>query len=477
MPGSGYSLAETVPGGWDQTGVTCNDGSPVSNINVSAGEVVTCTFTNRKRGQIVVVHDAVPDDAAGLRVHGRRRPLTRELLARRRPRPDALEHAARSTTSRSGPATRSRRACRPAGISRAPPATTAALCRTSTCRTGETVTCTFTNHKRGQVVVVKDATPDDPQDFSFTAGGGLSPASFQLDDDADATLSNTRTFTDVPAGNGYSLSETVPGGWDQTSATCDDGSPVSNIDVAPGETVTCTFANRKRGQHRGREGRRSPTTRRTSRFTAGGGPVPGQLRARRRRRRHPVEHAARSTNVVPGSGYSISETVPSGWDQPSASCSDGSPPSNIDRRAPARPSPARSPTRSAGDRDRRGLGPERFAGLRLHGRRRALAHESPARRRRRRDAVEHAHVRRRAAGRRVLGLRDRACGWDLRERNLRRRQPGIQHHPVPGRDRDLHVHEPQARPGRGRQGRSARRSAGLLVHGRRRALADELPAR
>src|SRR6185503_15787135 len=104
------------------------------------------------------------------------------------------------------------------------------------------------NQKRGQIVAVKDATPDDPQDFSFTAGGGLSPSSFQLDDDANATLSNTRTFTGVTPGGGYSLSETVPGGWDQTSATCDDGSPVSNVNVSPGEIVTCTFSNRKRGQ-------------------------------------------------------------------------------------------------------------------------------------------------------------------------------------------------------------------------------------
>ena len=95
-----------MPAGWDQTSATCDDGSPVSNIDVAAGENVTCTFTNRKRGS---------------------------------------------------------------------------------------------------VVVVEDSSPNDPQDFSFTAGGGLSPASFPLDDDADGTLSNTRTFDDVPAGGGYSV--------------------------------------------------------------------------------------------------------------------------------------------------------------------------------------------------------------------------------------------------------------------------------
>ena len=54
-------------------------------------------------------------------------------------------------------------------------------------------------------MAVKDAVPNDPQDFSFTAGGGLSPSAFSLDDDADGTLSNTRTFTGLLSGSGYSL--------------------------------------------------------------------------------------------------------------------------------------------------------------------------------------------------------------------------------------------------------------------------------
>ena len=226
--GSGYSIAESVPAGWDLASATCDDGSPVSNIGVSDGE---------------------------------------------------------------------------------------------------TVTCTFTNHKRGQIVAVKDATPNDPQDFAFTAGGGLSPTSFSLDDDADGTLSNTRTFAGVPAGNGYSLSETVPGGWDQTSATCGDGSPVSNIDVAPGETVTCTFANSKRGSIVIVKDAQ-PNDAQDFAFTAGGGLSPTSFS---------LDDDADGTlsntrtfaNVAPGAGYSVSETVPSGWDQSSATCDDGSPVSNI----------------------------------------------------------------------------------------------------------------------------------------------------
>jgi spore coat protein A, manganese oxidase len=97
-----------------------------------------------------------------------------------------------------------------------------------------------------RIVVVKDAVPNAPQDFSFTAGGGLSPTTFKLDDDGDSAnaLSNTKAFDNLTPRSGYSISEAVPSGWVQLGATCDDGSPVSNISVSQGETVTCTFTNR-----------------------------------------------------------------------------------------------------------------------------------------------------------------------------------------------------------------------------------------
>jgi hypothetical protein len=99
--------------------------------------------------------------------------------------------------------------------------------------------------ENGTVTVVKEARPDSSQAFDFSSGGQLPPESFQLDDDGDNSnaLSNTRTFSDLIPGNGYSVTESPTSGW-ATSASCDDGSDPSNIDVAPGETVTCTFTNR-----------------------------------------------------------------------------------------------------------------------------------------------------------------------------------------------------------------------------------------
>jgi hypothetical protein len=101
------------------------------------------------------------------------------------------------------------------------------------------------------LIVRKDARPDTPKDFSFNAGGGLSPASFNLDDDpADPTLSYLRHFHPVAPGSGYSISENDPIDWKLTSAVCSDGSPTSNIALSAGETVSCTFVNESKGYAR-----------------------------------------------------------------------------------------------------------------------------------------------------------------------------------------------------------------------------------
>lgn len=123
---------------------------------------------------------------------------------------------------------------------------------------GGLLSCTFTNTQRGSITIVKDAVPDDPQDFGYTtSGAGLS--SFSLDDDADPTLSNTRTFTDLAPGS-YAVTESLPvTGWDLTALQCSstNGSSTTSTSVATGvaaitlgagDSVTCTYTNTKRGQ-------------------------------------------------------------------------------------------------------------------------------------------------------------------------------------------------------------------------------------
>ena len=572
-PGSGYSVSETVPSGWDQTSATCDDGSPVSNINVAPAEIVTCTFANRKRGQIVVVKDATPDDPqdfsftaggglspasfsarrrrqrdalehphlqrrragrrllvaetrperlgpdqrdlrrrqpgrrtstsragetvtctfanrkraqlvvvkdalperpAGLLLHGRRRPHADELPARRRRRRDALEH----------PHLQRRRArlrllvaeTVPSGwdqpsaiVQRRQPGLEHRRER------GETVTCTFTNRKRGQIVVVKDARAQRPAGLLLHGRRRPLAASFSLDDDADGTLSNSRTFNDVVPGSGYSLAETVPGGWDQTARHLRRRQP--GVEHR---------RRRRRDRHlhvhepqaRADRGRRRRRARRRAGLLVHGRrrPLARQLLARRRPRPGARPTRARSTTCPSGAGYSVAETVPAGWDlrarpaTTAARCRTSTCPR-------ARRSPARSRTTSAG-RSWSSRTPRPTTRRTSRSRpAAAFARELLARRRRRPDAVEHAHVHRRAGRAAATRSRDGAerLGPDLG--HLRRRQPGVEHRRRARRDRHLHLRQPQARPDRGRQGRPAQRPAGLRLHGRRRALPGELLAR
>ena len=109
---------------------------------------------------------------------------------------------------------------------------------------GETVTCTFTNTKRGHIIVDKVTNPSgDPQSFDFDANGS-GYVDFSL---TDAAAPNDQTL----APGNYSVSETTPSGWDLTSSTCTssilDTETPGAIELDPGETVTCTFTNTKRG--------------------------------------------------------------------------------------------------------------------------------------------------------------------------------------------------------------------------------------
>jgi hypothetical protein len=102
----------------------------------------------------------------------------------------------------------------------------------------------------GKIIIKKVTVPDpDPTDpdasFGFTLNGGGNPAPTGVTFPKTFTLTNGQTNeTQVFAGSGYSAAETtVPANWVLTGSTCDDGSPVTNIDVSANETVTCTFTN------------------------------------------------------------------------------------------------------------------------------------------------------------------------------------------------------------------------------------------
>lgn len=104
---------------------------------------------------------------------------------------------------------------------------------------GEIVTCTFSSEQQSvpatRIIVIKQTIPaNDPQSFMFASNFA---GAFSL-------THNGQKSADVEPGV-YQVSETVPTGWVQDSATCSDGSAPTSINLSQGETVTCTFVNRK----------------------------------------------------------------------------------------------------------------------------------------------------------------------------------------------------------------------------------------
>jgi hypothetical protein len=99
--------------------------------------------------------------------------------------------------------------------------------------------------QHGHIIVIKDAVPNDPQDFTFSLDSG---AAVTLDDDPVSATPNSHDYT-VVVGE-HSLSETnIPAGWVNTGLVCDDNNPTSVskptavVNVSKNETVTCTYTD------------------------------------------------------------------------------------------------------------------------------------------------------------------------------------------------------------------------------------------
>lgn len=117
---------------------------------------------------------------------------------------------------------------------------------------GEDQVCTFRNDRRGSITITQNALPDGPRDYTYTDSGAAT--GFTLDDDADPTLPNSITISDIRAGTTRTFTQGLPGGsppWQLVAETCDSAvgtqlntlSRSLTITVSPGAHVTCTFFN------------------------------------------------------------------------------------------------------------------------------------------------------------------------------------------------------------------------------------------
>jgi hypothetical protein len=269
-----YVVTETVPPGWDLLGIDCHfwSGGPSGGwvstwsvdlpnrrvtIYLAAGERVDCTFGDIT-SSIAIVKDAVPNapQDSQFSVTGGLTPASFLLDDDDDPtlsNTQIYSVVAAGTyvvTESATPSSDPNISCElweegpPGGWVSTWSVDLPNRRVTIYLAAGERVDCTFTDTKRGHIIVDKVTVPSgDLQSFSLSMTGGPDTVSqsFSLTDTAPAYDSGA-----VRPGT-YSVSETLPTGWDLTSAICSDGSPVTSIVLDPGETVTCTFTDTKRG--------------------------------------------------------------------------------------------------------------------------------------------------------------------------------------------------------------------------------------
>ena len=293
--GEGYYVLETVPVGWIQTGATCTNGTP-ANVLVAPGGTTTCTFTNAQTGSITVVKNTASGNGTFA---------------------FTSNFGVASLTTTAGTASQtvnnlivgssySISEILPVGWAQTSATCTNGTPAAITVATGLTTTCTFTNAPAGSITVV-DNTVGGNGTFAFASNFGV------------ASLTTTagtasQTVNNLIVGSSYSISEILPAGWAQTSATCTNGT-LAAITVAPGATTTCTFTNAPAGSITvvdntvGGNG--------TFAFTSNFGLTSLTT----------LGNTASQTfsGLTPGGAYSVSETVPAGWTQTSATCTSGTP--------------------------------------------------------------------------------------------------------------------------------------------------------
>lgn len=232
-----YSVAETLPAGWTQTSAACSDDSPINSINLAVGETVTCTFINTKKSHIIIVKDAISNNAQDFTFHNN--------FGNGNPATFLLDDDSNATLLD----TRSFEVL-PGTYTVSEDSVAGWQQESATCDAGETigsidvapgetVTCTFVNEQLASIVLVKNTLGGNGS-FDFDATGDGLPADIDL-----STVAGTasQTFTGLDQDHAYSIAENVPAGWELAGSSCTGTNTPASITPDPGETVTCTFTN------------------------------------------------------------------------------------------------------------------------------------------------------------------------------------------------------------------------------------------
>jgi hypothetical protein len=178
---------------------------------------------------------------------------------------------------------------------------------------GATVSCVFTNTQGGTIIIHKVVDPAQEADFGFTSE---TLGDFTITTDADGE--GSETFANLTPG-AYDVTEPQEEPFDTTNLVCLDPSGGTTtdlvewsaaIDLAPGETVECTYTNTERGMIVVDKETVPDEYDQDFDFVFGGGdaPVEFTLNDAEDNEMNPWS----SGLIVPGT-YTVDESVPANW--------------------------------------------------------------------------------------------------------------------------------------------------------------------
>jgi Ca2+-binding RTX toxin-like protein len=274
---SQYTISDVAPGfhaivqdavaGWVLDSVSCidPDGGTVStaggvNVDLDAGETVSCTFSDTLgRGDVVLHLDTVPDASPAVQFTADWGSFTLNDDGGDADGmwPDMTVEGLLAGTYQLVEGYTEGLAYRGIACDDPDGGTTVedvGAIVTLDVDPGETIECTFTNdvaapQPKAAFHVTLDAVPDDPVDVTLSFVGHSS--TFTLDDDpADPTRSIVEDRLDADVGS-QTYEAAIPAGWQVKSLACNDpdgGSTTDpakarmTLDLDDGEDVSCTLA-------------------------------------------------------------------------------------------------------------------------------------------------------------------------------------------------------------------------------------------
>ncbi len=243
-----YGIDESANIGWILDSVVCSDGSAYTNIDLAAGETVTCTFMNIQQGKIIINKHA-EGGATGFNFTGSLGDFTLD---------DGGSKSAINLSPGSYSVTEAVHVdYRLSGLtcvdsdSGGQDSSGDVAARTANIKldAGEIVSCNFTNAKADTITVEKITIPagNDSFDFGGTLGA-FSVAAGQVESFANQAAGSYTITEDDPAPAGYVLTDIscVDSATGQTFAG-DVADRTVDLNLVGGERVHCTFTNTKLG--------------------------------------------------------------------------------------------------------------------------------------------------------------------------------------------------------------------------------------